>query len=247
MGWPWSCADEPREIGLGKRRGIPRLNELHVLPRALRLRRQQLVRRQDTGVHARLTSPTHASVRRSACSMTDTLSRAVTSVQYARVDVQPHVVGLGPAFSRNRPAIGARRLDVGFRRAERIERHVELGAQRDSCWGCPERSRGTRRSAAGPRIRRRDWCGDSRPTRSASAGGRRFATTMVASAAASRARTSASRGACASARLIASSSVSDSGVWANAGGARPPRIASAETSDRKLSRHACLTDRLPVC
>jgi hypothetical protein len=46
-------AYQPREIQLGQRRVIARLNQADVLPAALRLRRQYVVRRQHAGVHAR--------------------------------------------------------------------------------------------------------------------------------------------------------------------------------------------------
>ena len=89
---------EPAQRDLRDARRVASPGSAARAARALRLRRQHVVGRQ----HARRpralrTSPTYASVASSACSSTRTLSRAVTSAQYARV------------MSRRRSARRARR------------------------------------------------------------------------------------------------------------------------------------------
>ena len=73
---------------------VARLDQLHVLARPLRLRRQHIVRRQEARVDARL-HVGHLRIRRAASDSLEhraRISRAVTSAQYARVDLEPQVL-----------------------------------------------------------------------------------------------------------------------------------------------------------
>ena len=81
-------ADQPREIGSAMRRVVARLNQPHLLPGALRLRRQHVVRRQHAGVDARADVAHDGVGARERLLEHAHALRAVTSIQYARVGVE---------------------------------------------------------------------------------------------------------------------------------------------------------------
>ena len=155
-------ADEPREIGIGERGVVAGLDQPDRLPRALRLRRQQIVRRQQPGVHARLDiADVRVRALASDCSNTRTASRAVTSAsrrvrrRAGRSSSTVDAIGAGGADVRARGidvalhAAGRDRSARSLPRAPVVRRDVrETGCA--SRRRCPER-----------RTRRRDWSADT--------------------------------------------------------------------------------------